>query len=63
MLAVLKANLAEAQASGEKRIVVVGFHQETADDWLPHIRDFLSGVDTLNGNGQVVSFGAMPSQL
>ncbi len=63
MLTVLKANLAEAQASGEERIVVVGFHQETADDWLPHIRDFLSGAFALNANGQVVSFGAMPTQL
>ncbi len=63
MLAVLKANLLEARSSGGPRTVVVGFHQETAVDWLPNIRDFLAGVESINRDEELVEFVVMPTRL
>ncbi len=63
MLQVVHDNLVNAQSDGKIRTVVIGFHQETAMTYLPHIRGLLEGVAKLSAEGADIEFVAMPAFL
>ena len=63
MLQVVRENLERANKGGDTRLVVVGFHQETASQYLPRIRSFVDQVTALYGQSGEVVFGAMPKSF
>lgn len=48
MLEVIKGNLNLAKQSGKPKIVVLGFHEESAEEYLPQIIRMIIGVNELN---------------
>jgi hypothetical protein len=63
MLTVVDAAIATAKSTGTTRVVSIGFHQETAADYLPRVRGALDGIARRARNGQVRVIWARSADL